>query len=172
MSSPNPFQSVNAGESARARADVERQWENLGANSPEDRIRLWTEKRSEHLVPTLTYLRGPRKSTDDPGESERRYLSGERERVLLLMAGYSPEQLALSIALHVKEFGCTKVIPVSSSDAWLGVQEEAPSTPGRHVLAPGAGRSLRGLQVCSLRPRPFARKRAQGRAEGTVSDLF
>ena len=46
---------------------------------------------------------------------------GEPE--LLLMVGYSEEQLALSIAAHVRA-GCRKIVPFSTLAAWTSVQSE------------------------------------------------
>lgn len=54
----------------------------------------------------------------------------DRPKVLLLLAGYSVEQLALSIAAHA-ENGCQRVIPFTSGECWDAVYEDVAKYLGK-----------------------------------------
>ena len=91
------------------------------ASTLEERARAedeWRARRHEHLPLTLEvmlYSAGPLQHGHE-GQND-----GEPE--LLLMVGYSEEQLALSIAAHVRA-GCRKIVPFSTLEAWASVQSE------------------------------------------------
>ncbi|MCB9610306.1 MAG: hypothetical protein H6716_27205 [Polyangiaceae bacterium] len=92
----------------------------LGAVDRARQEERWRAQRGVHLPltggiikeqsDTLRY--GPIGGTPD-----------ETPPVLLLMAGYSVEQLALVIAAHAGG-GCTTVVPFSSAEVWAAVQQE------------------------------------------------
>ncbi|MCB9609676.1 MAG: hypothetical protein H6716_23995 [Polyangiaceae bacterium] len=85
-----------------------------------DAERNWGKQRDRHLPLTRDII-GARSEAlrygtiGDPRPDE--------PPVLLLMAGYSVEQLALVIAAHVGA-GCRTVVPFSSRDVWAAVKAE------------------------------------------------
>ena len=95
-------------------------------HDPDERARgeeQWCGQRADHLPLTLGVMtsRGPceyRYGRSEQGESGR--------PTLLLMAGFSPEQLALVIAAHAGA-GCEGVVPFTGSGVWAAVQEEVAS---------------------------------------------
>lgn len=89
----------------------------------------WSRRRKDHLPLTLEVLReagaaetlrygrgGTFQHATDP-------LSDSAPRVLLLVAGYSEEQLALCIATHVRFGGCQQVVPITTRECWRLVRE-------------------------------------------------
>jgi hypothetical protein len=88
---------------ARRRADAAQEWEHL---------------RRKHLPLTLELM-------CSAGDTPRYTAPGERgegeDRALLLMAGYSEEQLALVIAAHARH-DCRRVVPFTEERVWSVVE--------------------------------------------------
>jgi hypothetical protein len=78
----------------------------------------WRLRRHKHLPLTLEVMLHSMQPLQYGREGQN---DGEPE--LLLMVGYSEEQLALSIAAHVKA-GCRKIVPFSTLEAWTSVQSD------------------------------------------------
>lgn len=87
----------------------------------------WENRRSEHLPMSLdVLLRTPILSpaNEKPeGCSKQIWTAHQRYRnttnkTLLLVMGFSSEQIVLSMAAHVLSYKCTRVIPVTTRDVW------------------------------------------------------
>lgn len=79
----------------------------------------WSSQRPRHLPCTRNVLLGSLEANLRFGSDQRT----EGEPTLLLMVGYSPEQLALVIATQVAR-GCKKVVPFTGHGVWNAVQPE------------------------------------------------
>lgn len=82
----------------------------------------WRDQRAVHLPLTWKVMKSTLSASLRFGSAER----AEGEPTLLLMAGYSPEQLALVVAVHV-EAGCTAVVPFTGRGVWNAVQADVAS---------------------------------------------
>lgn len=93
---------------------------------PEARTRgeaEWRDQRPVHLPQTREVMQAAslanlRFGTVDQAEHDT--------PTLLLMAGYSPEQLALVVAAHA-DAGCTSVVPFTGRGVWNAVQSDVAS---------------------------------------------
>jgi len=82
----------------------------------------WCDQRPTHLPLTRDVMKTKLSASLRFGVSEQE----DGEPTLLLMAGYSPEQLALVVGAHV-EAGCTAVVPFTGRGVWNAVQAEVAS---------------------------------------------
>lgn len=85
-----------------------------------DRSEKWSDHRADHLPWTLeVLLRGL-----PPLRYGRADQEGTGTPVLLLMAGYSEEQLALVVATHVRASRCQKVVPFTGAGVWPEIRND------------------------------------------------
>lgn len=82
----------------------------------------WSAQRPVHLPLTREVMKTRLSASLRFGSAEQK----EGKPTLLLMAGYSPEQLALVVAAHVKA-GCTAVVPFTGRGVWNDVQKDVAS---------------------------------------------
>lgn len=82
----------------------------------------WGDQRPVHLPLTRDVMKTRLSASLRFGSFEQ----ADGEPTLLLMAGYSPEQLALVIAAHV-EAGCAAVVPFTGRGVWNAVQADVVS---------------------------------------------
>lgn len=81
----------------------------------------WRAQRPEHLPRTLEVM--GRHQPLEIRYGRRDQADQEGEPTLLLMAGYSPEQISLVIAAHARA-GCAEVVPFTGAGVWAGIHEE------------------------------------------------
>jgi len=109
-------------DSEQARCELETLWSDvfgdvLGESKPDPIVlggcwRQWDDRAAAHLPLTLALL-------DRPGGAD----SPKGKRYVLLLAGYSAEQLALCAGVHLSVETTTVIVPVSSKLAWKAVEE-------------------------------------------------
>ena len=105
------------------------------AVSPSTFYEEWRVCRNEHLPLSLDVLNDPSQPVCGPSGmpndfkiqvlqpsvwiSHQKYAtSNDDAKTLILVVGFSEEQVVLSAALHVILFGCLRIVPVSSNAAW------------------------------------------------------
>jgi hypothetical protein len=101
----------------------------------------WRAQRHEHLPLTLEVMLHSTRPLQYGREGQN---DGEPE--LVLMVGYSEEQLALSIAAHVSA-GCRKIVPFSTLEAWTSVQSEVVACLSDLGLSPNGDYRFESLQT-------------------------
>ncbi|MCO6454643.1 MAG: hypothetical protein J5I93_05010 [Pirellulaceae bacterium] len=97
----------------------------------------WDGRRREHLPLSFAILEETLPAShDDPQhlpaveQAHRRYLDSQRkDKTLFLVMGYSPEQIVLSMAVHVCCFQCRRIIPVTTHDVWASTHNGADIQP-------------------------------------------
>ena len=114
---------------AEAKRKLERMWEEAFPPLAQRTDALifrgeqeWTKNQGKHLPLTLAILRlrGLDASPAEQDDSVRRYREANpAEKALLLMVGYSVDQLALCMAYHYLEFGCRKFVTFPSKGSQL-----------------------------------------------------
>lgn len=78
----------------------------------------WAEERPRHLPATLTVM-------SDQLSGLRYGATGRTgQPVLLVMTGYSEEQIALVIAAHVRQGGCRRITPFVEKKVWASVKDK------------------------------------------------
>ena len=77
---------------------------------------LWKERQDQFLPRALELIQLRWKSSQPLNELP--YCKPQGERVLLLMAGYSAEQLALCIAMHVSLGNVSRIVTFTSPSTW------------------------------------------------------
>jgi len=108
-------------------ADLQRIWEKCfpdgcldDADERNRAARHWEAQRGQHLPKTLELLRSSQINIRYKPSSAA---ANKSQRALALMSGYSPEQLALVVALHYS-VGCRYVVPFTGEGLWNNVQQD------------------------------------------------